>query len=147
MLGDHGLYGKSVPYEASLRVPLIVAGPGIEGGRVSAEPVELIDTNATICEWAGLPPQENIDAQSLGPVLRGETNDHRTESISQIGRFRLIRTKTHKLIENQNDINELYDLENDPDELNNIANENSDIAKKLSHRLEERFKEGTWLRG
>ena len=147
MLGDHGLYGKSVPYEASLRVPLIVAGPGIEGGRVSAEPVELIDTNATICEWAGLPPQENIDAQSLGPVLRGETDDHRTESVSQIRNFRLIRTKTHKLIENQNDINELYDLKNDPDELNNIANENSDIAKKLSRRLDERFKEGAWLRG
>ena len=147
MLGDHGLYGKSVSYEASLRVPLIVAGPGIEGGRVSAEPVELIDTNATICELAGLPPQENIDAQSLGPVLRGETDDHRTESVSQIRNFRLIRTKTHKLVENNNDINELYDLENDPHELNNIANENSDIAKKLSRRLNERFKEGAWLRG
>ena len=128
-------------------MPLIVAGPGIEGGRVSDEPVELIDTNATICEWAGLPPQENIDAQSLGPVLRGETDDHRTESVSQIRNFRLIRTKTHKLIENNNDINELYDLENDPNELNNIANENSDIATKLSRRLNERFAEGAWLRG
>ena len=147
MLGDHGLYGKSVPYEASLRVPLIVAGPDIEGGRVSAEPVELIDTNATICEWAGLPPQENIDAQSLGPVLRGETDDHRTESVSQIRHFRLIRTKTHKLIENNNDINELYDLENDPNELNNIARENPDIVKKLGNRLNERYKEGAWLRG
>ena len=126
---------------------LIGAGPDIEGGRVSAEPVELIDTNATICEWVGLPPQENIDAQSLGPVLRGETDDHRAESVSQIGRFRLIRTKTHKLIENQNDMNELYDLENDPNELNNIAHENSDIIKKLGSRLDERFKEGAWLRG
>ena len=55
--------------------------------------------------------------------------------------------KTHKLVENQNDINELYDLENDPNELNNIARENPDIATKLSRRLGERFTEGAWLRG
>ena len=53
MLGDHGLYTKSTAYEASLRVPLIVAGPGIEGNRVSDELVELIDVNPTICDLVG----------------------------------------------------------------------------------------------
>jgi hypothetical protein len=54
MLGDHGLYTKSLPYEASVRVPLIAAGPGIRGGCTSDALVELIDVNPTICALAGL---------------------------------------------------------------------------------------------
>ena len=53
MLGDHGLYTKSVAYEASLRVPLIVTGPGIPKNQVSDGLVELIDLNPTICDFAG----------------------------------------------------------------------------------------------
>ena len=57
---------KVIPraYEASLRVPLVIAGPGIEGGRVSDSLVELIDLNPTICQLAGLPPQGGIDGLS-----------------------------------------------------------------------------------
>ena len=79
MLGDHGLYTKSLAYEASLRVPLIVAGPGIEANRISNELVELIDLNPTICELAGVPVLENIDGRSIAPVLRDATVTHRTE--------------------------------------------------------------------
>ena len=43
MLGDHGLYTKSVAYEAALRVPLLIAGPGIAAGQTSDALVELID--------------------------------------------------------------------------------------------------------
>ena len=147
MLGDFGAYLKTMPYEASLRVPLIVAGPGIEGGRVSDEPVELIDTNATICDMAGLPPQPNIDAKSLCPVLRGETDHHRTEAISGLKNFRIIRTKTHKYVDHHNDIPELYDLVNDPQELHNIAGENPKLVNELSTRMKARFIEGEWHHG
>lgn len=68
MFGDLGLYAKSMAYEASLRVPLIVAGPGIEAGAVSDA---LIDVNPTICELAGLYRQPHIDVESFVPVLRG----------------------------------------------------------------------------
>ena len=146
MLGDHGLYTKSVPYEASVHVPLIVAGPNIEGGRVSDALVELIDINPTICDLAGVPPLSNIDAKSIVPILRGETEDHRTETVSAIHNFRCIRTREHKFVANTNDINELYDLIADPREEHNIIDKQPEIARDLSSRLSARYVEGTWHR-
>jgi choline-sulfatase len=135
MLGDHGLYTKSAAYEASLRVPLIIAGPDIARGRVSDALCELIDLNATICEFAGLAPQQGIDARSLAPVLRGETDEHRQETVAELRNFRCVRTATHKYIHNYNDTNELYDLEKDPDELHNIAGDAPDLVADLARRM------------
>ena len=139
MLGDHGLYTKSLAYEASLRVPLIVAGPGIEGNRVSHELVELIDINPTICDLVGVPVLENIDGQSIGPVVRGETETHRSETVSRLGSFTCIRTQTHKLIENRDGFIELYDLQNDPDELDNIADDNPQLVEELTSVMNRRY--------
>ena len=146
MLGDHGLYTKSVPYEASVHVPLIVAGPGIKGGQGSDALVELIDLNPTICDLAGVPPVEDIDARSIAPVLRGETEDHRTETVSGIRNFRLIRTHQYKLVQNINDISQLYDLVADPKEENNIADEKPEVVRELASRLGDRYTESTWHR-
>ena len=146
MLGDHGLYTKSVPYEASVHVPLIVAGPGIEGGRVSDALVELIDMNPTICDLAGVPPLSDIDARSIGSVLRGEAEEHRTETVSGIRNFRCIRTREYKLVDNYNDVTELYDLIADPTEEHNIAEQEPEVRRELSRRLSARYLEGTWYR-
>ena len=146
MLGDHGAYAKSLPYEAALRVPLLAAGPGIAEGRTCDALVELIDVNPTICELAGLPPQEGIDARSFAPILRGETDQHRTEQIAALRGFECLRTQNHKLIHNEHDRDELYDLATDPNELNNIAAEQPGITRSLSARLRRRFLEGEWRR-
>jgi len=146
MLGDHGLYTKSVAYEAALRVPLIVAGPGIEGGRVSDALVELIDLNPTICEAAGLPQQQNIDARSFMPVLLGQRDEHRPDAVTALPHLRAIRTGRHKLIENYNDATERYDLAEDPDELHNLAPDNPELVRELRERLYARYLEGKWLR-
>lgn len=140
MLGDHGLYTKSVAYEASLRVPLLVAGPGIAAGQTSDALVELIDVNPTICELADAPVLGNIDARSIASVLRGETETHRTETVSALRNFRCIRTATHKLIENYNDATELYDLSTDPTELHNIARTERELVGELRARLGRRFR-------
>jgi len=144
MLGDHGLHSKSLPYEPALRVPLIVAGPRIEGGRVSDALIELIDVNPVICELAGLAPQESIDARPFGPILRGTADEHRTETVSAIRGFRLIRTHRHKLVQNYNADCELYDLAEDPDELHNIAPDNPDLVRSLGQRMNERYTERKW---
>jgi choline-sulfatase len=139
MLGDHGLYTKSVAYEASLRVPLILAGPGIEGGRASASLVELIDVNPTICQLAGLPRQQGIDGRSLVPVVDGRSETHRTETVSALRNFRCLRTERYKLIQNYNSITELYDLAQDPNELRNLADDEPDTVRDLGQRLHQRF--------
>ncbi|MBN1671048.1 MAG: sulfatase-like hydrolase/transferase [Kiritimatiellae bacterium] len=146
MLADHGLYTKSVPYEGALRVPLMVAGAGIPAGAVSAALVELIDVNPTICELAGLPPQEHIDARSLGPVLRGAAAQHRADTVSAMPNFRCIRTRRHKLVLNYNAGTECYNLESDPGEQHNIARDDPALAQRLTRRLQARFQEGRWLR-
>ncbi len=146
MLGDHGTYTKSVPYEGAVRVPLIAAGPGIDGGGQSDALVELIDINPTICELAGLGPQPNIDARSICPVIRGESTEHRDSVVYTIQNFRAIRNRTHKYVENYNDLAELYDLVNDPDEQRNIASSDGETASALYRQMTSRFREGKWNR-
>jgi len=146
MLGDHGFYTKSLPYESCLRVPFIVAGPGIARGAVSDALVELIDVAPTICELAGLPPWENIDGRSVAPILRGQSQRHRDDIIFALREFCGMRTDRWKLVRNYNAAPELYDLRNDPQELRNLAGQEPAVIKELSLRLRERLGEGKWRR-
>lgn len=146
MLGDHGLYRKHVAYEASLRVPLIVAGPGIAAGQTNDALIELIDLNPTIVELAGMPPQPRLDAQSFAPLLLGQRDDHRSEALVTYRNYRALRTDRYKFIENYNEAPELYDLQADPDEQNNIAADRPAVLRDLRRRLQERTLEATWMR-
>ena len=146
MLGDHGQYAKSVPYESALRVPLIVSGPGIAGGRVSDALVELIDANPTVCELAGLPPQENIDARSFAGILRGSESAHREDVVSRLQSFTLIRTERYKYVQHLAGHRELYDLAEDPTEQRNVIQDHPEVAGQLSRRMGQRFLEGQWRR-
>ncbi|MFP4105752.1 MAG: sulfatase [Phycisphaerae bacterium] len=146
MLGDHGLYTKSVMYEASMHVPLAVSAPGMKGGRQSNAIVELIDINPTICELAGLEPQNDIDARSFGPVVRGEQDAHRDDAVSALRNCRCLRTERYKLIDNYQQGLELYDLQEDPQELHNISGDRQDLTRDLCRRMVGRFVEGRWMR-
>jgi arylsulfatase len=158
MLGDHGLYTKSVPYDGAVRIPLIVAGPGIAGGRTSEALIELIDVHPTLCDLAGLPQQEHVDARSFASLLHEQRKNHqpngehrpdvlhRPDIVTAIRNFRSLRTQHYALIENYNDVTELYDLEADPQELHNIAAQHPDLVRELAWRLNQRFTEGRWLR-
>ena len=68
-LGDHGHFGKASPFEPSLHVPLIVAGPQLRQGVVE-EPVSLIDVPMTFIELAGLQRPASMQGYSLLPALR-----------------------------------------------------------------------------
>ncbi|WP_226527240.1 sulfatase [Metabacillus niabensis] len=139
MLGDHGLYQKSVGYEPALHVPLIISGPDIPEGEVSDALIELIDLNPTVCELAGLPAQENIDAKSFGSILRKESLNHRSDIVSAERNFRVLRTNRYKYIENYNDISELYDLKEDPLELKNLGEVQPELVRKFALRIRQRF--------
>jgi choline-sulfatase len=146
MLADHGLYTKHYAYEASLRVPLIMAGPGVPEGHVSDALVELIDAHATVADLAGLEPLRGSEALSLRPLLDGKTDMHRSECLSTIEEFQLVRTDRYKCVVNFGDIAELYDLRQDPHELHNLAFEDPQLCRELARLMSYRAYEAPWPR-
>jgi arylsulfatase len=138
MLGDHGLYQKSVQYEQALRVPLIVTGPGVAAG-VSDALVELSDVNPTLQELAGVVPRPELDARSVVRLLRDPAGAHREDTISQLDNCRSLRNREYKYVFNQNDLPELYDLRDDPNELVNLASDRRDLVGEMHRKLTRRL--------
>lgn len=122
-VGDHGFIGKQNPYEASIRVPLFVTGPGIRKGKTSDDLVYLQDVMATVLDIAGSKGKEEVDFQSFLPRLKGKKAQPRKAIINcYVGSQRLIRTDRYKMIIYPR-INKvrLFDLKKDPDEMNDLA--------------------------
>ena len=69
MLGDHGLWGKIVPYQPSASVPLIVSGPGVRQGTTSSALVSLIDLTASFLDYAGVLRPKDMDSRLLRSVV------------------------------------------------------------------------------
>ncbi|MEX0655703.1 MAG: sulfatase-like hydrolase/transferase, partial [Phycisphaeraceae bacterium] len=137
MLGDHGRFLKNVPQEGSVHVPLIIAGPGIQKGAVSDALVELIDISATLLEAAGLECPGDWDALPLGSVLRGEAadGDHREVQVSALGAWRMICDGRYKCILHEDGEPELYDMQEDPGELTNLAGDQPQRLQLLEAAL------------
>lgn len=122
-VGQHGLMGKQNQYDHSIRVPLLVSGPGLPAGRRVDRMVYLHSLFATTCELARLPVPETVQFPSLVPLLRGGDQVLHEEIFGAYRHFqRMIRTERWKLIvypmagETQ-----LFDLRNDPHERHNLA--------------------------
>ena len=147
MMGDHSLPIKHVAYQPSWRIPLIASGPGLQEGKTSQALVELIDVGETICELAGATRPDNVDAHSLLSLLKGETIEHRDHVLTIERPFEAIRDHKWKFVRTHNDLSELYDMEEDPLELNNLIKENPSKARELSSIMTQGFMEGKWRRG
>ena len=149
-LGDHGLMWKGCRfYEGLVRVPLIFSWPGRFGGDVQCdELVELLDLSATLLDLTGVPQPDYQQGKSLLPILRGEANgEHRPFVRSEYfdaldphftggsGTFATMhRTRQHKLsVYHGKGIGELFDLEADPWEHENLWNDPAHA--ELKHRL------------
>jgi len=125
-VGQHGLLGKQNLYEHSVRMPLLFAGPGIPRGESPAL-VYLYDLFPTICELAGLPAPRDIDGRSLVPLWRAEqkpVRDHVLLAYRDVqraireSRWKLIRYRVGGVTTTQ-----LFDLDHDPWELDNRADD------------------------
>lgn len=139
MLGDHGRFQKSVPWEGSVRVPLIAAGPGVVRGVVSDALVELVDLSATLLELAGLQAPRDWDSRSLRPVLEGATSAHRDVQCVMLRRWRMACDGQWKLVEHRDGEPALYDRLTDRDELRNVAVANPSVVAWLGGWLRETF--------
>ncbi|MCY4107993.1 MAG: sulfatase-like hydrolase/transferase [Chloroflexi bacterium] len=141
-LGDHGLSQKWNMYDASVRVPLIFWSPGrFEGGRTVDSLQQLFDAGPTILELAGIEPPAGFEAVSLLPDLEGRENpspreyvysEHARDTVNEGVEFEMmIRSKEWKLVEFFDPSGgQLFDLVNDPDELNDLWNDPAHDAIK-----------------
>jgi arylsulfatase A-like enzyme len=135
MLGDHDRWGKSVPYQASVGVPLYVAGPGVRSGLVTDALVSVMDLTATFLDYAGLPRPNDMDSRSLRPLLEGQTRSHRECVLSGLARWRLVWDGRFKLVQGFDHAPLLFDLEADPLENQNLAPQTQDLVERLSKWL------------
>lgn len=121
-LGEKGISGKNTLWERSTRVPLIFAGPGIAKGAICARPVELLDLYPTLVELGGLPPKDGLEGHSLVALLRHAKAERRWPAITSHNQGNhTVRSERWRYIRYADGSEELYDLQNDPNEWTNLA--------------------------
>jgi arylsulfatase A-like enzyme len=145
--GGHGLPFKGpAMYEELVRIPLAISYPeGIASGQQVDELVVNVDLMPTLCHLAGLPVPENIHGKSLKPLLAGEKVAWRDYVIGEyyskqkwVNPIRMVRTRRWKYTRYRKWGEELYDLRDDPGELNNLADSDvhSGTKRNLSNILD-----------
>lgn len=149
MCGSHKMPDKHyVLYDDIVRVPLIIKG--FEKGECG-DFVMNMDLCPSILDMAGIETEEKFDGFSMLPALRGNIDRYKRDFVvstfngQQFGLYtlRMIRDKRYKYIYNTQDVDELYDMEQDPCELNNLVGNKeyrgliSEMRKKLYGQLEK----------
>lgn len=144
-VGEHGLMGKQNLYDCSVRMPLIISGPGIEAGRRVDDLVYQHCMYATTCELAGVPRPETVEFPSLVSLLHGGNEAVYDAVFSYYLHYqRMVRTRTHKLIVYPQILKvQLFDIENDPWEMHDLGEDpaSEPIKKDLMRRLVKMQKE------
>lgn len=154
-LGERQFAGKWLMYDNSIRVPLIVYDPRVKKHQDIDEMVLNIDIPHTIADLAGVKAPKTWQGKSLMPLVNQETNTIARDTIliehlwdfSEIPPSEGVRTNKWKYFRYINDksIEELYNLENDPQEINNLIGKkkHKKVADKLRSKLEELIKENS----
>lgn len=133
-LGEKGITGKNSLWERSTRVPLILAGPGVEIGECG-QPAELLDIYPTLIELCGLPPSDGLEGHSLLPQLRDAAAAREWPAITTHNPDNhAVRSERYRYIRYADGSEELYDLEADPNEWRNLAGDPQYDAIKQEHR-------------
>jgi len=150
-LGDHGEDTHGVLlYDATIRVPWIMAGPGIPAGVVSPTLARGVDVMPTLADFAGLPAPEGIDGRSVRPALEGRPMDEAPAYLEALMASRHLgwaplyglRTTAWKLIDAPR--RELYNLARDPAERDNVIGGRAEQADALVRQLDaDRHAAGT----
>jgi arylsulfatase A-like enzyme len=135
--GSHGLLGKQNLYEHSMKVPLIIAGPGIPEGEISDAFVYLFDIFPTLTELCKVPLPAGTDGKSLVPLISGNSEGVRNSIFTAYrNTVRAVRTDEWKLIRYpERDYSQLFNLADDPLELNNLSGSTS-CKQKLDEMTE-----------
>ncbi|MCB9383847.1 MAG: sulfatase-like hydrolase/transferase [Bryobacterales bacterium] len=155
MLGDHNRWKKRLPYQPSVGVPLMAAGPGVQAQPESGALVSVMDLAATFLDYAGVDVPQEMDSRSLRPVLSGAQTEHREHLRSGLDPWRMVTDGKWKLVRGFDESIEgyyssrdtpayadmqqftlLFDLDADPLENTNVAGENPEIVQRLESYLQ-----------
>lgn len=144
---EHGLWCKGLPcFQGAYKVPLLVSwNKGVKNpGRMVDEYISLADFAPTLLEVAGIKAERDFFGKSLTPFFRDkkvtdwrDTVYTQSNGNEQYGIQRSVMTNKWKYVYNGFDYDELYDLENDPNEMLNVNNvpENKDVIKAMCKRM------------
>lgn len=128
-LGQHGLLGKQSVYEHSVHVPLIFRGPGVPEGEQRDDLCYLTDIFRTVCDMSGIQKPDSVEGESLAPAIKNQTRNGREALYFSYRHFqRALRLRRWKLIlynVRGTKHAQLFDLEYDPWETNNLAEDPS----------------------
>jgi|TARA_B110000977_G_scaffold6428_1_gene8988 N-acetylglucosamine-6-sulfatase len=154
---EHRRWDKRLAYEESLRIPMVVVYPGrIEAGATITEMVSNVDFAPTVLSYAGIPMPEQMQGASMQPLFEGGATNWRdtifyeywTDLVHAIPTMKAVRTERFKLIQypELDDIAELYDLERDPHEMKNLAQdpEYASVLQQMERRLETESENVGW---
>ena len=140
-VGEHGLMGKQNLYDCSVRMPFIVNGPGIAAGRQIDAMMYQHSLFPTLCDLAGVAAPASVQFPSLVPLLRGERKQMFDSMYCAYEKFqRSVRTDRYKLIlyPEVKQV-QLFDLQNDPWEMKNVADDpkQATTVASLFHELKK----------
>jgi arylsulfatase A-like enzyme len=151
-LGEHGWFDKRFVYDESFKTPLLIRWPHkIKPGTSNDEMVQNLDFAQTFLDAAGITAPDDMQGESLMPLLKGDTASWSREavyyhyyeypSVHMVKRHYAIVTKDFKLIHFYYDVDEweLYDRLRDPQEMNNVYADPaySEVVEELHGKLKE----------
>ena len=136
-LGDHGMYGKGLPYDSAVRTPLLYRGPGIAAGQTISSVESTLDIAPTLLEYASVPEPEGIQGCSLVRRLSGADQPRPNAALVENDddfaalRMRTLITPRWRLTYYLGqDWGELIDRERDPREMRNLWHDPARAAVK-----------------
>ena len=144
-LGEHGHWQKQTLFENATRVPLIISTPGLENkGVTSNSPVELIDIYPTLMDLTDIVTPKHVVGKSLVPIIENVNATVRESALTRWRKGYSIKTIRYRLTKwgvNGEFGYELYDHQNDKNELINLANNKKykDIMDSLKLMIEQRI--------
>ena len=131
--GSHGLRGKQNMYEHTINVPLVMAGPSVPAGEQTNAQIYLRELYPTTCELANVTVPESVTAESFARVIHDPRAAHHKEIFGYFkDTQRMVRTEDGWKLVHYPAISEwqLFDLNSDPLEMENLADSDEGVAKE-----------------